>query len=251
MTTLLGTEPRYLGWLDLGKGGYGFLFKGDKGNVLAAWSPSPGKQLQGQVRRQGDGDGPGRQAIGARRPARNWSCPCMPIFIGDVPSGPGQTGPGQRRQAVSVGRRLCQGQSRHLPAGSDECRGRPQANHPKTTVVVNDLTESYRRPDFANPALKSEGRYIYFRVDPQFVPFGTRELEITIVAKRLASEENGRRSDLMLRIGDRLHGRAGLVDDSQGRQVARTNLDDRTTRISSASGGGISASTRTVRPTNS
>jgi hypothetical protein len=53
---------------------------------------------------------------------------------------------------------------------------------------VNDLAESYRRPDFANRALKNEGRYVYFRVDPQFVPFGTKDLEITIVAKRLTPD---------------------------------------------------------------
>jgi hypothetical protein len=46
MTTLLGPEPRYLGWLDLGKGGYGFLFKGQKGNVLAAWSPASKQYCQ-------------------------------------------------------------------------------------------------------------------------------------------------------------------------------------------------------------
>ena len=45
MTTRLGPEPRYLGWLDLGKGGYGFLFQGQKGNVLAAWSPA-GKEYK-------------------------------------------------------------------------------------------------------------------------------------------------------------------------------------------------------------
>jgi polysaccharide biosynthesis protein PslG len=49
---------------------------------------------------------------------------------------------------------------------------------------VNDLVESYGRMDFANLTLKGEGRYIYFRVDPRFVPFGTKELGITITARR-------------------------------------------------------------------
>ena len=56
-------------------------------------------------------------------------------------------------------------------------------------MVVNDLTESCRRTDFANPALHNEGHYLYFRVDPLFVPFGTKELEITIVAKRVAPDK--------------------------------------------------------------
>lgn len=69
-------------------------------------------------------------------------------------------------------------------AATNTDTGLKQVN-PKTTVVVNDLVESCRRPDFANPELHNEGRYVYFRVDPSFVPFGTRELEITIVARRL------------------------------------------------------------------
>ena len=64
--------------------------------------------------------------------------------------------------------------------------GLKQVN-PQTTVVVNDLTESARRTDFANPALHGEGRYVYFRVDPQFVPYGTSNLEFTIVARRVAA----------------------------------------------------------------
>ena len=51
---------------------------------------------------------------------------------------------------------------------------------------MNDLAETCRRTDFANPALHNEGHYVYFRVDPLFVPFGTKDLEITIVAKRVA-----------------------------------------------------------------
>ena len=56
-------------------------------------------------------------------------------------------------------------------------------------MVVNGLTETCRRTDVANPFLRGEGHYVYFRVDPRFVPFGTRELEITIVAKRVAGDK--------------------------------------------------------------
>jgi polysaccharide biosynthesis protein PslG len=59
----------------------------------------------------------------------------------------------------------------------------------QTTVVVNGLTETCRRTDFADPALHGEGHYVYFRVDPLFVPFGTKELEITLVAKRVAPDK--------------------------------------------------------------
>ena len=36
-----------------------------------------------------------------------------------------------------------------------------------------------------------EGFYVYFRVDPQFVPFGTKELEITVVARRIDNKPVG------------------------------------------------------------
>src|SRR5690606_3859861 len=62
---------------------------------------------------------------------------------------------------------------------------------PETTEAVNDLASSWRRPIFDDPKLNNEGRYTYLRVDPQFVPFGTKELEITVVAKRIKGRTAG------------------------------------------------------------
>jgi len=187
MTTLLGKEPRYLGWLDLGKGGYGFLFQGAKGNVLAAWSPT-GKQHKARFDTKVDVmDLAGKQSM---LPAgQELVLSQRPVFIGDI-------GADLATQAqANVGKPYPWGGD-YANARVVTCRlaanntedGLKQVN-PKTTVVVNDLVESYRRPDFANPALKNEGRYVYFRVDPQFVPFGTKDLEITIVAKRLLADK--------------------------------------------------------------
>ena len=129
MTTLLGQAPRYLGWLDVGKGGYGFLFKGQKGNVLAAWSPAGKKhktKFDADVRRNGSGG----QAVGA--PGRTGTGPDPASGLHQRLAGrPGQAGAGQRRKALSVGRGLWQRQGRHLPVGGHEYRGRPQASQPK------------------------------------------------------------------------------------------------------------------------
>jgi plastocyanin len=59
--------------------------------------------------------------------------------------------------------------------------------NPQTTapVVVGDV--SWRRTDFTYPS--GEGHYAYFRVDPEFVPFGTNNLEITAVVRRVASDK--------------------------------------------------------------
>jgi hypothetical protein len=42
MTSILGASPRYLGWVALGREsrGYGFVFAGTQGPVLAAWMPA-------------------------------------------------------------------------------------------------------------------------------------------------------------------------------------------------------------------
>jgi hypothetical protein len=187
MTTLLGPTPRYLGWLDVGKGGLGFLFKADKGHVLAAWSPA-GKQPKVTF----DADVIATDLAGKRSElaaGKELALTQRPVFVGDVPAdlvkqaqdNAGKPYPwgGNYANAKVVTCRL---------AAANLEDGLKQVN-PKTTAVVNDLVESYRRPDFANPALKNEGRYVYFRVDPQFVPFGTRELAITIVAKRLSPDK--------------------------------------------------------------
>jgi hypothetical protein len=60
---------------------------------------------------------------------------------------------------------------------------------PETTVVVNGLSDSWRRLDFVNPDLHGEGHYVYLRVDSQFVPYGTTNMEVTIVAKRMAPDK--------------------------------------------------------------
>jgi hypothetical protein len=187
MTTLLGQEPRYLGWLDLGKGGYGFLFKGEKGNVLAAWSP-PDKQHKVKldaavaVTDMVGKESPlaaGQELVLTKRPAFITDVPPELVKLAQANAGKPYPWGGDYANAKVVTCRL---------GAANAEDGLKQIN-PKTTVVVNDLAESCRRPDFADPALKNEGRYVYFRVDPQFVPFGTKELEVTIVAKRLASDK--------------------------------------------------------------
>jgi hypothetical protein len=52
------------------------------------------------------------------------------------------------------------------------------------TTIAND---EWRRTNFSRP--DSEGHYVYFSVDPQFTPFGTRTLEITALVRRLAPDK--------------------------------------------------------------
>ncbi len=96
MTAVLGKEPRYQGWLDVGKGGYGFVFQGRENSVLAAWSPA-GKQCQAkfdaEVRRHRPGwqgiDASGRQGVDFIQ---------EPRVHQQTAGRSGQAGTGQRRQ---------------------------------------------------------------------------------------------------------------------------------------------------------
>jgi polysaccharide biosynthesis protein PslG len=60
--------------------------------------------------------------------------------------------------------------------------------HPETTIPVDVDGVPSRRMDFARP--NATGRYVLFRVDPQFAPFGTKDLEITAVVRRVATDQN-------------------------------------------------------------
>ena len=187
MTTLLGPEPRYGGWLDIGKGGYGFLFRGDKGDVLAAWSPA-----DREVKATFDAATTVTDLTGkpSSLPAgAELNLTRRPVFVSDLPANLTKQAQGNVGKPYPWGGDYADARvvSCRLAAANVE-DGLKQVN-PKTTLVVNDPTESYRRPDFANPELKNEGRYVYFRVDPAFVPFGTKDLEVTIVAKRLAPDK--------------------------------------------------------------
>jgi hypothetical protein len=56
--------------------------------------------------------------------------------------------------------------------------------NPDTTPVVVKGQDLWRRADFARP--DNEGHYVYLAVDPQFVPFDTRNLRIAAVVRRLS-----------------------------------------------------------------
>jgi hypothetical protein len=222
MTTRLGPEPRYLGWLDLGKGGYGFLFQGQKGNVLAAWSPA-GKEYKVKFDAEvAMTDLAGKQL--SLPAGQELVLTQRPVFISDVPADLVKQAQGNDGKPYPWGGDYANAKVVTCRLGAANTEDGLKQVNPKTTVVVNDLAESYRRPDFANPALKNEGRYVYFRVAPQFVPFGTKELEITIVAKRLAPDKEAG-MNLTYESMKGYTGGARLVDDPQGRQVAREHLE--------------------------
>jgi len=184
MTGLMGPTPRYIGWLDTGKGGYGFIFQGKNGNVLCAWAP-PGKELKTAFR----GAVIVIDMTGKETPlaaGEELTLTKKPVFIINIPpdlarlaaANLGKPYPwgGDYSHAQAV---ICKLQATNVDDGIKQM-------YPKTTTVVNDLVESWRRSDFHQGG---EGHYVYFRTDPLFAPFGTKNLEITAVVRRTAPDK--------------------------------------------------------------
>ena len=173
MTALLGPEPKYLGWLDLGKGGYGFLFSGKTGPVLAAWA-APGKSYKttftAEVLVTDLAGQESTLAAGADLTLTN-----SPVFIKNVPSDTARLAANNRTKAYPWGGDYAHAKVVTCRLGSANVEDGLKQSNPGTTVVVNGLTKTCRRTDFANRALHGEGHYVYFRVDPLFVPFGTKQ----------------------------------------------------------------------------
>lgn len=184
MSSVLGQQPRYLGWLDMGKGGYGFLFQGKDRSVLAAWSPA-GKECKvtfGSEVRVTDLAGKesavaaGQELVLGKAPVLVTQLPAEMVKQAQSNLGKPYPWGGDYAHAKMVSCRL----------GATNAEDGVKQVNPQTTAVVNGLTESCRRTDFTKGG---EGHYAYFRVDPQFVPYGTTKLDVTIVAKRVARDK--------------------------------------------------------------
>jgi polysaccharide biosynthesis protein PslG len=184
MTSLLGQEPRYLGWLDLGHGAYGFLFQGSHEKVLAAWAPA-GKQYPTKFSAQvGVTDLAGKQSSLAA--GQELVVTATPVLISQVPDELAKQAQANRGKPYPWGGDYAHAKAVTCRLGATNIEDGLKQTNPKTTVVVNGLVDTCRRLDFSKGG---EGHYAYFRVDPLFVPYGTKELEITIVAKRSVAEK--------------------------------------------------------------
>jgi hypothetical protein len=185
MTGLLGPEPEYLGWLAEG-GSYGFVFKGPTGAHLVAWSPA------GQVSKIKFGSPVRRTELTGEQSSiaagREIVLGRAPVFLTDLPSDWGTQARSNARKRFPWGGDYARAtEVSCVLAASNIDKGIKQMSQ-GTTTVVNLLDRSYRRSDVSKG---NESFYVYFRVDPAFVPFGTKELEITVVARRIDQKPAG------------------------------------------------------------
>lgn len=178
MTGVLGDAPAYLGWLDLADGGYGFVFRGPTGPVLTAWSSKgPARQVSFANAVTVTDVAGTASSLAAKQPLTLGK---SPVYVAGVPAelvaqavaNAAKTFPwgGDYAKATEVSCRL---------GATNTDNGVVQRN-PDTTAVVHKLDHSYRTSHRRN----SEGIYAYFRVDPQFVSFGNKDIAITLVVRR-------------------------------------------------------------------
>jgi hypothetical protein len=187
MNDVLGAEPESLGWLNLGNGGYGFMFNGNGQSVLAAWAPA--KQT---VKVKFDNDSVRISDLsGVRKllPAgQTLTLTDAPQLLLNVPPRLIEQAKANKHKPFPWGGDYSQSQRVTSRLQVDNLDNGLHQVNPDTTLTVLGGGQSWRRTNFARP--DGEGHYIYFSVAPQFAPVGTRDLEITAAVRRLAPEKD-------------------------------------------------------------
>lgn len=183
LTQVLGPKPKYLGWLDLDDGGYGFLYFGRDEDVLAVWAPANSNhELRFTTAvRVTNMDG----VAFVLETNRKFALPATPVLITELPDTLKQQAQDNFNKPFSWGSDYtntkivtCSLAETNIDKGLMQIGSR-------MTIPMTDGEASWRRTDFT----LTEGRYVHFRVDPRFVPFTTRDLEITAIVRRSAPDK--------------------------------------------------------------
>jgi len=185
MVSLIGEVPIYTGWLKVGNEVYGFLFSNNNSDILVAWAKidtnekivfqTPIKIINyiGEEKNLSAGE----EIILTRRP----------LFILNIPRELIEQAYKNKELPFPWGTDYSNVDEVYCRLGATNMEKGIKQVRLETSAVENGLTESWRKTNFAHG---SEGRYMYFRVDPSFASFGTKELEITVVAKRVSPDKS-------------------------------------------------------------
>jgi hypothetical protein len=180
LTATLGEAPKSAGWLNL-DGAYGFMFDAGGKYVLAAWA---GQNSNIDVGFAGD-----VRVSDLRSAARvlpggtKLHLSDVPQLITDVPAALVQ----EARSNIA----------KPYPWGGDVARSKVVTARLRTANIENGVKqvniettspgEDWRRTDISRA--DAEGHYVYFLVDSQFVPYGSRNLRVTAVVRRVAADK--------------------------------------------------------------
>jgi len=181
LATTLGPEPVPAGWLDLGEGSFGFIFETQEKAVLAAWG-----RAKREIRLAFDTNVRLSSLTGENTvlPAgKPLTLTAAPVLITGLPAALVEKARAQKAKpypwTVDYSRTAL---ATALLRAENVERGVKQVSLDTTAADTH-----WRRTDFSRP--DKEGHYVYFWVDPQFVPFGTKTVEITAVVRRIAPDK--------------------------------------------------------------
>jgi hypothetical protein len=180
MAGVLGQQPAAAGWLNI-NGSFGFLFQTERGYVLATWAPA--KQVikttwPGDIRVL---DLEGNQVSVAA--GQELTISNAPQFVLDVPAALVERAKANRSKPYPWSGDYARVRTASvILQGSNIDNGIRQINL-DTTSVDGPADHAWRRTEFSKPG--GEGHYVYFAVNPQFISFGTKRLEITARVRRI------------------------------------------------------------------
>jgi hypothetical protein len=181
LSARLGPAPISRGWLELGKGGFGFLFAAGGQLVLAAWAPSKGDlkiTFPGDVRVV---DLAGNET--ALRSGEELILTRAPILLLNLPEQTVRAAEQNRDRPYPWSGNYAQAQVLKVELGSTNVEDGIKQVRTDTTVVTDVGNDAVLRMNF--PHTDNDGHYAYFSVDPGFVKAGASMLEITVLARRL------------------------------------------------------------------
>jgi hypothetical protein len=181
LSATLGPAPISRGWLELGKGGFGFLFAAGDRSVLAAWAPSRSDlkiTFPGDVRVV---DPAGNET--ALRSGEELTLTRAPILLLDLPEQTVRAAEQNGDRPYPWGGNYAQLQVLKVGLGSTNVEDGIKQVRTDTTVAADAGNDTVRRMNFSRA--DNEGHYAYFSVDPGFAKAGASALEITVLARRL------------------------------------------------------------------
>jgi polysaccharide biosynthesis protein PslG len=180
MTAILGPSPTAVGRIDLGGGSYGFLFDAQGKYVLSAWTTKKDGvdvTFTGDVRVSDLRSDLHSLSAGVALHLTN-----MPQLILDIPDALVQQAQSSNQQIYSL--------------DADGRRSAEVSVRLQTTNIGSDITQIAPETTFSDSESRrtnisradGEGHYVYFLVNPQLVPFGVKDIQITATVRRLSRD---------------------------------------------------------------
>lgn len=185
MTALLGAEPAYLGWVNVGGNGYGFVFQGARGPVLVSWALKGTEGVQASFA----GDVVVADVSGNATPlgaGQGVKLTRSPIYATGLPAALVAEAKANRAKDFPWGTDYSKVDTARIALGATNREDGIKQTKLGTSDVVHGLDWSARK---SNNLKGGEGHFIYFRVDPTFAGFGNNHLAITAVVRRVSQDK--------------------------------------------------------------